>query len=136
MPAPNLDRIRAELKREPRISFDDGQVRFYLEVLAKLPTVEELFGKYDVMNGPTRRGNPMSHQEFLAMVTPREMYGSAGIKPGELLQFALTGWLGRAFVTKVIEDLLKASTEREVREIRDRIDRELAALKRGGGQVP
>jgi hypothetical protein len=77
----------------------------------------------------------MTHDEFLAMVTPREMYGSAGIKPAEMLQFALVNWLGQAFVKKIVEDLQNAKNEREIREIRDRIDRELAALRarRSGG---
>lgn len=132
-PSQNLDRIRLALSREPKITLDEGQIRFYVEVLAKLPRIEEIIGKYDLMHGPTRGGAPMTHNEFLSMVTPRELYGSAGIKPVELLQFALTSWLGKAFVKKVVEDLRNASSEREIQAIRDRIDRELAAIKRKGG---
>ena len=129
IPPQNLDRIRRGLSREPVLTVDDGQVRFYMEILAKLPRIEEIIGKYDLMNGPTRRGAPMTHQEYLAMVTPREMYGNAGIKPAEMLQFALVNWLGQAFVKRVVEDLRNASSEREIQAIRDRIDRELAALR-------
>jgi hypothetical protein len=135
LPAQNLDRIKKGLRREKKLTLDENQLRFYVQVLAKLPSIEELIGDYDLMNGPTRGGAPMTHSEYLAMVTPREMYGSAGIKPAELLQFALVNWLGQAFVKKIVQDLQNARTEREIREIRDRIDRELAALKgrRGGG---
>lgn len=129
----NLDRIKKALSQEPKLALDETQLRFYVEVLAKIPRIEEIIGKYDLMNGPTKRGNPMTHQEFLGMVTPRELYGSAGIKPGELLQFAIVNWLGKAFVTKVVEDLRNANSEREIQEIRDRIDRELAAIKAKGG---
>jgi hypothetical protein len=129
IPPQNLDRIRRGLTRDSVLSVDSGQVRFYMEILAKLPRIEEIIGKYDLMNGPTRRGAPMTHQEYLAMVTPREMYGSAGIKPVEVLQFTLVNWLGQAFVKRVVEDLRNASSEREIQAIRDRIDRELAALR-------
>lgn len=134
VPDQNLDRIKRALGKEPRITFDEGQVRFYVEVLAKLPRIEEIIGKYDLMNGPTRRGAPMTHQEYLNMVTPRELYGSAGIKPAEVLQFALVNWLGQAFVRKVVNDLRNASSEREIQEIRDRIDRELAAIRGRSGR--
>ena len=129
IPPQNLDRIRKGLTKEPVLSVDDGQIKFYMEILAKLPRIEEIVGKYDLMNGPTRRGAPMTHQEFLAMVTPKEMYGSAGIKPAEMLQFALVNWLGQAFVKRVVEDIRNASSERELQAIRDRIDRELAAIR-------
>jgi len=135
LPPQNLDRIRKGLSQEPRLKLDENQLRFYVQVLAKLPRIEDLIGDYDLMNGPTRGGNPMTHNEFLGLVTPREMYGSAGIKPAEMLQFALVNWLGQAFVKRIVNDLRNARSEREIQEIRDRIDRELAALRgrRGGG---
>ena len=137
LPPQNLDRIRKGIKEEPALTLDDNQLRFYVQVLAKLPRIEDIIGDYDLMNGPTRRGNPMTHNEFLSMVTPREMYGSAGIKPAEMLQFALVNWLGQAFVKRIVNDIQNARTQGELQEIRDRIDRELAALKgkRGGGGV-
>ena len=135
LPPQNLDRIRKGLREENKLTIDENTVRFYVQVLAKLPSIEELIGDYDLMNGPTKRGAPMTHNEYLAMVTPREMYGSAGIKPAELLQFALVNWLGQAFVKKIVQDIQNARSESELREIRQRIDRELAALKgrQGGG---
>jgi hypothetical protein len=126
--ATELERIRKALAQQPTLRIDEGQLRFYMEIIAKWPTIEELLKGVDLVNAPTRRGNPMTHAEFLAMVTPKEMYGSAGIRPSELLQFALVNWIGKAIVMKGLEDLRNAKTEREMREIRDRIDRELAAL--------
>jgi hypothetical protein len=63
------------------------------------------------------------------MVTPRDLYSSAGIKPTEMLQMAVTNWLGQTLIKNAIEEMLKARTERERDEIRARIDRELAALR-------
>lgn len=129
----DLERVRAQLNRAPTLKLDEQQLRFYVEVVAKQPSIADIIGTYDLINGPTKGGNPMTHQEFLNMVTPKEMYGSQGIKPGELLQFALTNWLAQQAIKRAIEDIRNARSEREVQEIRARIDRELAALRGGGG---
>ena len=130
--AAELERVKALLNRAPVLKLDDQQLRFYVEVVAKQPSIADMIGSYDLMNGPTKRGAPMTHQEFLNMVTPQELYGSGGIKAHELLQFAVTNWLGQQILKRAIEDLKNARTEREVQEIRARIDRELAALRGGG----
>jgi hypothetical protein len=49
------------------------------------------------------------------------------------LQFALTNIAAQALIRNAIRDIRNAKTEAEVREIRARIDRELQALKGGGG---
>jgi len=65
------------------------------------------------------------------MVTPKELYSTAGIMPTDMLQMALTGWLIKAVIEKGVEDMKNAKTKAEVDEIRARIDRELAAIKGG-----
>ena len=130
--AADLERVKAQLNRAPVLKLDDNQLRFYVEVIGKQPSIADVIGSYDLINGPTKRGAPMTHQEFLNMVTPQEFYGSQGIKSYELLQFALTNWLGQQLIKKAIEDIRSANSEREVEEIRARINRELAALKGGG----
>lgn len=125
----NLDRIREGVNKPPQVIIDDGRMKIYVEVIAKWPRFDELVKGYDLRNGPTARGNPMTHAEFLQMVTPREMYSSAGIRPGEVLQMALVNWVGKALVKKGLEAIANARSEREIQEIRARIDRELAALR-------
>jgi hypothetical protein len=71
----------------------------------------------------------MTHNEFLAMVTPKELQSSVGITARETLEFALTNWLGQTLIKRAFEDLQKAKTEREIQDIRDRIERELSALR-------
>jgi hypothetical protein len=127
----NLDRIRELASRPSTIRIDDGQLRIYVEVIARWPRFDEIAKDYDLMSGPTRRGNPMTHQEFLNMVTPKELYSTAGIMPTDMLQMALTGWLIKAVIEKGLEDIKKAKTQGEIDEIRARIDRELAAIKGG-----
>jgi hypothetical protein len=128
---PDLDRIREGIKRPKHLTIDDGQLRIYVEVIAKWPRFDEIVKDYDLRNGPTARGAVMTHQEFLQMVTPREMYSSAGIRPTEMLQMALVNWVGKALIKKGLEAIGNARSEREIQEIRARIDRELAALRGG-----
>jgi hypothetical protein len=128
----DLARIRRALDSEPAVRMDDEQLRFYIQILAKQPSFAEFVKGYDFKHGPTRRGNPMTHAEFVAMVTPKEMQSSLGITARETLEFALTNWLSQTLIKRAFEDLQKAKDEREVQEIRDRIERELAALRTSG----
>jgi hypothetical protein len=130
--AADLERIQKALATSPSIDLDQERLRYYVRVLARQPTFAEFAKGYDFKNGPTRRGNPMTHQEFLNMVTPQDLHSSGGITALDTMQFAFTNWLGQSLVKKAIEDLRNARSEREVQEIRDRIERELAALKPPG----
>lgn len=125
----DLARIRRSLDMDPAVRIADDQLRFYMQILARQPTFAEFAKGYDFKYGPTRRGNPMTHAEFLSMVTPKELSSQGGITARETLEFALTGWLAQTLVKKAFEDLQKAKTEREIQEIRDRIERELSLLK-------
>lgn len=125
----DLARIRRSLDIDPAVRIDDDELRFYMQILAKQPTFAEFAKGYDFQYGPTRRGNPMSHDEFLSMVTPRELNSQIGINARETLEFALTNWLGQTLVKKAFADLRNAKTDREIQEIRDRIERELAQLR-------
>ena len=126
----DLSRIRKALDSSPSLRIDDNQLRFYVQILARERSFADYVKGYDLRNGPTKGGNPMTHQEFLNMVTPREFYSSGGITAWEQLQFAVTNWLGQSLVKKAIEDLQQAKDAREVDEIRARIERELSALRR------
>jgi hypothetical protein len=127
-----LARIRKGVASDVRPKLDDRQFRYYVQILAKQQAFSQFTKGYNWKDGATRGGNPMTHQEFLNMVTPKEMYSSAGITPTDLLQFSITNWLGQALIKKALNDIGNARTERELREIRDRIDRELALLRGGG----
>lgn len=132
--AEDVNRVRKALETPSTLDLDENRLRYYVRILARKATLMDLIAGYDFSGGPTRRGNPMSHQEFLALVTPREMQSSGGITATETLQFAFTNWLAQTLVKKAVEDLRHASTEREVQEIRARIDRELAGLKLPSGR--
>jgi hypothetical protein len=129
----DLEKIKKAIQADRPLDLSTDRLRFYSLVLANQIDVEKLFDNYDMVNGPTRGGAAMTHQEFLNMVTPKEMYSSAGIQAYELVQWSVVNLLGHALIRRAIEDLKNAKTEREIAEIRARIDRELAALRAGGG---
>lgn len=129
--AASIARIQEAVNKPPRLVIDQGKLRIYVEVIAKWPSFAEMAKGYDLKNGPVPRGNPMTHSEFLAMVTPREMYSSAGIRPTEVLQMSIVNWLGQAIIKRGLEAIRNARSEQEIADIRARIDRELAALKGG-----
>jgi hypothetical protein len=118
------------------LNLRDERLRYYTETHVAAPqTFAEYLGDESLWDGAaTKGGNPMTHQEFLAMVTPKDLYGSGGIQAIELLQFALTDWAAKTLVRRGMEEMKEAKTEREVKEIRERIDRELAILSRSSSR--
>jgi len=129
--AVDLDRIREGINREPGFKFDESQVRFYLQILAPKPNFSDYVKDGDLQHGPVA-GAQMTHREFLDMVTPKELYSSAGIRPTEVLQMAITGLVGQMLVKKAFESVTDAWRARQIREINERIDLELAALRGKG----
>jgi hypothetical protein len=125
----NLERIKSVLSHDPALKIDQNKLMFYIQVVAKFPTFREFIGDYDLMKGATRGGNPMTHAEFVNMVTPRDLYGSGGIQATEMLQFALVNWLGHMLAKKVADSISNSRDEAQIRQIREQIDRELAALR-------
>lgn len=101
-----------------------------MEVIGSWPTFAEVTKGYDFMNGPTGYGSPMSHQEFLAMVTPQDMYSSVGIKPAEILTMAVVNYVGQWAIAKGLTKLASSRKAKQMREIQDQIDAELAAIKK------
>lgn len=130
LPQSQLDQIKAAVLKETNLQLRGDPLTFRMTIEAKIPSVAEMLGNYDLKFGPVANA-PMRHSEYLNMVTPQELYGSAGIRAYELLQGAIVNWLGKALINKAIAELREARTEREVQEIRARIERELAALRGG-----
>lgn len=136
----DLERVIQGVERKRVLDLtQQEQLRFYALVTAPPIEVEKVLGdgKFDLVYGPTRGGAAMTHQEFLKMVTPEELYSSAGIQAHEQLQWSLVNIVGHAMIRKLLQDLKDAKNEREVREIRQRIAQELEAIRRqnGGGGV-
>ena len=130
--AESLQRIKRALAKPPTVRIDGQQLRFYAEVVAKMPSFADFITPgEDLKNGPVK-GAGMTHQEFVNMVTPQLVNSSAGITGLETLQFALTNWAAQSLIRKAMSEFREARSEAEVRAIRERIDKELAALRGGG----
>jgi hypothetical protein len=127
-------RIERDAPREPAIKLDEQQLRYYVLIIGKQPPKwEEIVGDYDLMNGPTRAqgGAAMTHKEFLGMVTPKELdelFGGTSANSFAVAQAAIVNAVGQALIKKAVTALRSASSESEVRAIRQQIDRELSAL--------
>jgi len=131
-----LDRIRQGLAQDSTLRLDNGQLKIYVEVVAPWPTFYEKTRGYDFLNGPTGGGNPMSHQEFLGMVTPKEMYGSGGISAPEVLAMAVVNYFGQKALlkgAKELQQMKQSRDQKKIAEIRARIDAEIAGLSLRGG---
>jgi hypothetical protein len=126
----DLDKIKNIVNQSPKatLNLDSMRARFYVQVNAEQkPLFSSFVGTFDLRNGPVPRAG-MTHQEFLNLVTPKELYSAAGIQPKEVLQFAITNYLAQALVRKALEEIKSARNESEIQAIRERINRELAAL--------
>jgi hypothetical protein len=127
----DLQRIKGGLTTPVKIRIDDGKIRFYTETVAHAPiSFKALAVNFDLRNGPVP-GAGMTHQEFLTMVTPKELYGSGGIKPLETLEWGLVNHVGWWAIRKLYKELSEAKDEHRKEAIRKQIDRELAALRGG-----
>jgi hypothetical protein len=128
-PQQDLQRIRDAVNRPPAIKVENGRLKIYVEVIGHWPTFAEATQGYDFLHGPTGPGaNPMSHQEFLDMVTPREMYSTAGIKPPEILTMAVVNVVGQWAISKALANIGNYRKNKQMRDFQAQIDAELAAI--------
>jgi hypothetical protein len=125
-----LSRIREAIGHESTLRVENGQLRIYVDVIGNWPTFLEHAKGWDFVNGPTGYGNPMSHQEFLAMTTPQDMYSTAGIQPAEILTMAAVNAVGQWAIVKALTKISTSRKEKQLKDIRAQIDAELAAIKK------
>jgi hypothetical protein len=126
----DVNKIRSVVEKAPTpaLNLEGMRARFYMRVEGKSQIrFTQFIGNFDLRAGPVP-GAGMTHAEFMSIVTPKELYSAAGIKPTEALQMALTGWLAQTLAHKAIEDIKKARSDKEIQDIRARIEKELAAL--------
>jgi hypothetical protein len=129
----DMQHIKQEAERQPAVKLDEQQLRYYVLVLAKEPkfSFSNVVGDYDLMNGPTKGGAPMTHSEFLAMVTPKELnelFGATSSSSFAMFQAAVMNAAGQSLIKKAVQELRNAHNEREIAAIRQRIDSELLSL--------
>ena len=129
----SLDRIQEAISRPAAIKTTAGRPTFRVEVIAKKPTIEDILGE-GYLVGPTP--GPMTHQEFLNMVTPNEFRGMGVFTGGEALTVAATSIGLQWALSKAIDKLKDAKTERAKeaarREVLDAMNQLAEARKKAG----
>ena len=132
----SLDRIQEAISRPPAIKTNVGRPIFRVEVIAKNPTIEDILGE-GYLKGPTPGG--MTHQEFLNFVTPAEFRGMGVFTGGEALTVAATSIGLQWALSKAIDKLSAAKTERAKeaarREVLEAMN-ELAEARKKAGLPP
>src|SRR5262249_37546012 len=120
-----------QAEKRPAVKLDEQQLRFYVLVFGKQVKFSDFIGDYDLLHGPTKGGAAMTHQEFLSMVTPRELnelFGATSSSSFAMFQAALMNAAGQLLIKKGVQQLRNAKNDQEVQEIRQRIDQELSNL--------
>jgi hypothetical protein len=101
---------------------------FRVQVFSRSPTIDDILGP-DWRKGPTPLG-AMTHREFLDLVTPTDVKGYAAFDNKQALVVAATSFALQWAVTKAMDKLRDAATERQKEAARKEVDEALAALKR------
>ncbi|MDQ3069436.1 MAG: hypothetical protein M3R55_06875 [Acidobacteriota bacterium] len=125
----DLTKIREALRQNPQMRLDTDEIRFYVDIIGRIPTFEQIVGDYNLKVGPVA-GAGMTHEEFLRMVTPQDVNSTTGITALDTLQVALTSYGMITMVKRAYEEYKKARTASERRAIQERIERELRELEK------
>jgi hypothetical protein len=123
----SLDRIQRALAKTPMLRFDakDRPV-IRVEIFGDKPTIEDILGP-DFAKGPVKYGS-MTHQEFLDMVTPKDVQGYAAFSNKEGATVAATSYLLQWTLQKAIQKFRETKDERAREAARQEVLDALNAL--------
>ena len=124
----SLDRIQRALAKTPMLRFDDGgKPVFRVEVFGDKPTIDDILGP-DWAKGPVKHG-AMTHQEFLDLVTPKDVQGYAAFSNKEGAVVAATSFLLQWTLQKAIQKFNESKDERARAAARQEVVDALNALE-------
>ena len=124
----SMDRIRRKLAGPPAIKVDQSGTVFRVAVVAPKLTIEDILGP-DYLKGPVPAGAP-THQEFLDLVTPKDVQGYAAFSNGEALTVAATSFALQWALLKAIHKFQDAREERAREAARKEVQEALAELEK------
>lgn len=124
----SLGRIQRALSRPPAIRLENKRVVFRVEVLGRKLTIEDILGP-DYLKGPTPSG-AMTHQEFLDIVTPKDVQGYAAFSNREGLTVAATSFALQWALQKAIHKFETAKQDREREAARKEVQDALLELEK------
>jgi hypothetical protein len=124
----DLDRIQAALANTPRLRFDEfKRPVFRVQVFGEKPTIDDILGP-DWARGPVPYGG-MTHQEFLNMVTPKDVQGYAAFSNEQGATVAATSFLLQWTLQKAIQKYNETRDERAREAARQEVLEALKALE-------
>jgi hypothetical protein len=125
----SLDRIQRALAKTPKLTFDQNEKPvFRVEVFGDKPTIEDILGP-DFARGPVKYGT-MTHQEFLNMVTPKDVQGYAAFSNEEAATVAATSFLLQWTLQKAIQQFKDSKDDRARAAARQEVLDALEALEK------
>lgn len=124
----DIERIQRRLSRPPAIRPDDTRPVFRVQVLGRSPTIDEILGP-NWRRGPAP-ASAMTHQEFLSLVTPKDVQGYAAFSNGQALTVAATSFALQWALRQAMRKLDDAKTARQKEAAEREVDEALAALRK------
>jgi hypothetical protein len=131
----SLDRIREKLSQPAAIKLDAQRGVYRVEVVGRQLSIEDILGP-DYLKGPVPvPAGGMTHQEFLNLVTPKDVQGYAAFSNKEAVTVAATSvaaWALQKAIHKYEEAKEDRAREAARKEVQDALaDLEKARLKAG-----
>jgi hypothetical protein len=125
----NLDRIQKALANTPKLRFDPETNRpvFRVQIFGEKPTIDDILGP-DWAKGPVPYGG-MTHQEFLNLVTPKDVQGYAAFSNKEGITVAATSFLLQWTLQKAIRKYNETKDDRAREAARKEVLDALNALE-------
>jgi hypothetical protein len=123
----DLDRIQRAVSRPPAIRLETKRSVFRVEIFARRPTIEDILGR-DFLRGPVPGG--MTHQEFLNMVTPKDVQGYAAFDNKQAITVAATSLALQWALQKAIQKYNDAREDRARDAAKREVEEALAELRR------
>lgn len=131
----SLDKIQKALERKPLIVVkdadyygDNGLPTFRIGIEGQKLTIEEILGP-DYLYGPVPAG-AMTHNEFLNMVTPKDVQGYAAFDNKQGAVVALTSLAMKYALAKALEAFQNAKDARAKEAARKEVQEALEALRK------
>lgn len=124
----DLEKIQEAVSRPPAIVPESTRPVFRVQVVSRNPTIDDILGP-DWQKGPTPLG-AMTHQEFLNIVTPKDVQGYAAFDNKQGAIVAATSFALKWAVERAMKKLDEARTERQKDAARKEVNDALAALRK------
>jgi hypothetical protein len=124
----DIEKIQRAVARRPAIRLSSDRQVFRVEVFGRSPTIEDILGP-DYLVGPVPYGG-MSHQDFLNMVTPKDVQGYAAFTNKEGLMVAATSMALQWGLRQAIAKYNDAKEARAREAARKEVEAALAALRK------